>query len=124
MEHVGPEHLLAPRLLAEFETEAGLPRNFILEFIERFADDGLDQMLATTLDAVNVYARTQSLVSNFTAPNRVFALFADVKTTANMFHTLPSWNDDAFAAAELEQKSLLGPIFAFSAMSRTDACPP
>ncbi|XJO72710.1 hypothetical protein BDV3_003791 [Batrachochytrium dendrobatidis] len=109
---------LGYKLLESHDPTSVYPREFITEFITRFEDDGLEDILGYTIKSVVTSMRTKSIIKQYIQPIRVFQYLVSFKPIANLVTQLSDWNPDFVNARTVEVMSILGPF-----LSRTGIFP-
>ncbi|CAG8504078.1 13438_t:CDS:10, partial [Ambispora leptoticha] len=111
---LGPQ-LLVPRLLAEPDTNEGLPTDFLREFIIRFEQDGFEEIFVPALLGLGTHIRSQNILGDFRAPLRTLTSLTEIKQFASILPTLETWNPPNLPARALEVASFMGPFCRLSA---------
>ncbi|CAO3618750.1 unnamed protein product [Cunninghamella echinulata] len=111
---LGPAQL-AVGLLAESDTVKSTPTLYISELIERFADDGLEMILAPALEIVSNQVKQQNIVSDFKAYIQCLLSLCENKSICTSITSFSEFDPDNATAFNIEQNSLLGPYFGLSA---------
>ncbi|KAI8149698.1 ubiquitin elongating factor core-domain-containing protein [Fennellomyces sp. T-0311] len=111
---VGPEQLVS-RLLAEPDSAQGLPSEYLVELVARFADDGLDAILGSALVIISQRLRNADVLGDYKPSLQTLTYLCENKTVAAMITTLPEFDPVDATARSIEEVSLLGPFFRLSA---------
>ncbi|CAJ0762983.1 24042_t:CDS:10 [Entrophospora sp. SA101] len=105
----GPKQLI-PRFLADFESNEGMPREFVQEFALKVENDSFVEVFAPTLIAISEQMRIKDLLNDYLPLLNVFANLTDIKPIAARLFLLPSWNPHYSTPRSFELESLLGPF--------------
>lgn len=117
---LGPQQLVS-RLKALPDSAQGLPSEYLQELIARFNGDGLDMILGPAITAISSELNAQNILGECKTNIQAFAYLCDNKAIATMITHLEEFNPDNVTAKNMEQVSLLGPLFRLSAYP--DAAP-
>ncbi|CAG8448174.1 2139_t:CDS:10, partial [Ambispora gerdemannii] len=130
---LGPQQLV-PRLLADSDTNEGLPTDFLREFIIRFEQDGFEEVrherstgtfittmiFVPALLGLGVHIRSQNILGDFGSPLRTLTSLTEIKQFASILTTLEIWNPPNLPARALEVASFMGPFCRLSALPTDD----
>ncbi|KAI8084119.1 ubiquitin elongating factor core-domain-containing protein [Gilbertella persicaria] len=111
---LGPLQLVS-RLTSQPDTSEGLPSEYLVELVNRFHDDGLDNILGPAMVAISSQVRTQDILGEYKTAIQSFTYLSENKSIAAMLATLDEFNPTNASAKNIEDVSLLGPFFKLSA---------
>ncbi|KAL9552599.1 hypothetical protein MBANPS3_003682 [Mucor bainieri] len=116
---LGAAEQLVPRLKAQPDTPQGLPSEYIAELVNRFNQDGLDMILGPALAAMSGELRLQNILGDCKTSIQSVSYLCENKAIAMMVADLPEFNPSNATAPNIEEVSLLGPLFRLSAYPDT-----
>lgn len=95
------------------QVENAIPKEFLTQFLERFENDGLDDILRQICSVLAANMREQNVTkSSYLITMRAIALLLSFKQIANLLSTIPTFNPVYTNAKTIEVVSFLGPFFA------------
>nr|CAG8450796.1 4777_t:CDS:10 [Entrophospora candida] len=94
----------------DFESNEGMPREFVQEFALKVENDNFVEVFAPTLIAISAQMRIKDLLNDYLPLLNVFANLTDIKPIAARLFLLPSWNPHYSTPRSFELESLLGPF--------------
>ncbi|GAA5817498.1 hypothetical protein MFLAVUS_011046 [Mucor flavus] len=110
---LGPQQLV-PRLKAQPDTPQGLPTDYLDEFVARFDNDGLDDVLGPALVSLARELLQQNILGECKPIIQSFAYLCERKPIAAMLTNLDEFNPQQVTAKNMEEISVLGPLFRLS----------
>lgn len=117
---MGPQQLV-PRLKSQPDSNEGLPTEYLDEFIARFNNDGLDDILGPAVVYLSSELRSQNILGECKQTIQSMAYLCENKAIATMITNLEEFNPQQVIAKNMEEVSILGPLFKLSAYP--DAAP-
>ncbi|KAH6571477.1 hypothetical protein BASA50_000657 [Batrachochytrium salamandrivorans] len=111
LNHTWGSGFLGYKLLAASDLTNLYPREFITEFVERFEDDCLKEILGYTLKSIVAAMREKSVTKDYMQPIKVLQYLVSFKPMANLISQLPDWNPDYTNARTIEVLPIMGPFF-------------
>ncbi|KAI8905797.1 ubiquitin elongating factor core-domain-containing protein [Entophlyctis helioformis] len=116
--HTWGAGFLGYKLLESFDAESVYPREFMNDFVTRFDNDGLQEIVDFTLKGVVTAMRTQKISEDFQRPLRVLSYLVSFKQIARAITLSADWNPSYTNARTIEVLPILGPF-----LSRTGTFP-
>ncbi|KAI8373503.1 ubiquitin elongating factor core-domain-containing protein [Choanephora cucurbitarum] len=113
-DQLGPKQLVS-RLKALPDTSEGLPTDYLAELVSRFSEDGLDMILGPAIALLSQEISRQNILSEFKPSMQSIAYLSENKSIASMLTTLEEFDPSHATAKNIEQISLMGPLFRLSA---------
>ncbi|KAI8898611.1 ubiquitin elongating factor core-domain-containing protein [Globomyces pollinis-pini] len=92
------------------DIESKYPREFVIAFIKRFADEGLAEILNSTVKSILTVMRSKRIYDNHQNCFRAFTFLISFKEFAELIPTFNDWNPDFANARSVEFLSILGPL--------------
>lgn len=111
---LGPQQLV-PRLLQQPDTSGGLPTDYLDEFIARFNNDGLDDILGPAIVYLSSELRTQNILGEYKQCFQSMTYLFEHKPIATMVTNLDEFDPQHATAKNMEELSILGPMLRLSA---------
>ncbi|KAJ3028979.1 UNVERIFIED_CONTAM: hypothetical protein HDU68_000419 [Siphonaria sp. JEL0065] len=108
----GAGYIASKLLLDGFASEEQLPTEFKNEFVARFEDDGLSELMAPVINSVTASMRFQDISTDFMTPLRALGTLLANKSIASILISMPNFLPPNTAARTFELLTILGPYFA------------
>lgn len=99
-------------LLNSADIDRKLPKMFMDQFIERFLDEGLVEMLKGTIKSIMTVMRTKNVSDDYHSCFRAFTWLISKKELAKLITELPEWDPAYAEPRSMEILSVLGPFLA------------
>lgn len=124
-----PEHILTQgasvmkaSLLADPDTKSGLSQDFLRALVQKFENDGLDEIFAPVLTSLSAEARLSKLSStSFVPVLRALGVLVSEKQVAALVTQLPSFNPPNLPPRTMEVATFLGPFLRMTSFGTDDA---
>lgn len=110
---LGPQQLV-PRLKSQPDTAQGLPSEYLDEFVARFDHDGLEDVLGPAIVLLARELCNQNILGEVKPTIQSIAYLCERKPIAAMLTDLPEFNPENVTAKNMEELSVLGPLFRLS----------
>lgn len=113
----GPGYLARKLIGDPFSSEQLLPQEFMDEFVLRFQDDGLDELVGPLVNAIVADMRVKDVtMSDFMGPINGLTRLIASKPICQLLVKLPNWCPPNLSARTVEVLTILGPFFAKSSV--------
>lgn len=113
-EMLGPQQLVS-RLKSQPDSNQGLPTEYLNELIIRFDNDGLDDILGPAIVSLASELRAQNILGEYKQCIQSMTYLFEHKAIAGMITNLEEFDPQQATAKNMEEVSLLGPLFRLSA---------
>ncbi|ORY44773.1 hypothetical protein BCR33DRAFT_659465, partial [Rhizoclosmatium globosum] len=97
-----------------------LPAEFLAEFVQRFENDGLAEIMGSVLNGVTAAMRFQDISTDFMTPLRALTSLIANKSIATILISMPNFLPPNTTARTFELLTILGPYFAKPAVFDDD----
>ncbi|KAI8620007.1 ubiquitin elongating factor core-domain-containing protein [Chytriomyces sp. MP71] len=108
----GAGYLATKLLLDAYASEEQLPAEFLTEFVARFENDGLAEMIGPVINSITASMRFQDISTEYTVPIRALTALVAHKNIAAILPSLPNWIPNNLTPRTFELLTILGPYFA------------
>ncbi|KAJ3072802.1 hypothetical protein HDU98_002881 [Podochytrium sp. JEL0797] len=107
----GAGYIASKLLLDGFASEEQLPTEFLREFVARFENDGLDEIMGPVINSVTAAMRFQDITTDFMTPLRALGTLLSHPAITTILTSMPNFNPPNSAARTFELLTILGPYF-------------
>ncbi|KAJ3082921.1 hypothetical protein HDU99_001175 [Rhizoclosmatium hyalinum] len=116
----GAGYIASKLLLDGFAAEEQLPAEFLAEFVQRFENDGLAEIMGPVINGVTAAMRFQDISTDFMTPLRALSSLIANKSIATILISMPNFLPPNTTARTFELLTILGPYFAKPAVFDDD----
>ncbi|KAJ3115786.1 hypothetical protein HK100_001231, partial [Physocladia obscura] len=108
----GASYIASKLLLDVYASEDELPTEFLKEFIARFENDGLNEIISAVINSITAAMRLRDITIDYTTPLRALTTLISYKEISSILISMPNFLPPNIPARTFEILTILGPFFA------------